>query len=147
MLSAEHVDAGFHASVALCLLAAGLVVATGLALFLTGLSMPLKLALGLAVVLSVLDFVRRHGLRMTPDAVTAVRGTPRGVRVEVASGETVDGRIIAPIVVAPGFAAFDLDTAGGRRHVPVFADAMAPNAFRRLKVYLKLADHDGHAPT
>ncbi|MDZ7683819.1 MAG: protein YgfX [Gammaproteobacteria bacterium] len=117
-----------------------------MALVLASVSLILALSLALATVTTLLDFVRRHALRMTPDAIKGIRGLPDGLRLTYASGDVVDAILVAPIVVTPGFVSFGLRTPGGRCQVPVFADAMSPNAFRRLRVYLKLANHEGSAP-
>lgn len=142
MLSAEYVRAGFGSSPAYCVLAALIGVAASAALALSSLTLALKCALGLAVVLTLLDACRRHGWRSVDTAVVLLSGAPDTLMAEYRSGESSEVRLCRPLVVTDRLVVMTLKEAGGRRYrLPIFADAMDAGAFRRLKVYLRLANH------
>lgn len=139
MLSAEYIDARFHASALHGILTVALGLLVGCALWHTGLALSLKLALAPAVAITLADRWMNHGLRRASASITAIRGTPSRLRVVLANGRALDAAIGDPVVVTRGFVSMTLAAPGRRFHLPVFADAMDEAGFRRLKVFLKLA--------
>ncbi len=142
MLSAEYVDATFSQSPGYCLVCVTLGLTCGIALWHTDLSPMLKGSLWLAVIATLADSARREGLRLSADSILYLRGSPDAMRVGFRDGRVATGRIEPPLVVAPGYVALRLALPGGsRRRLLVCADSMDENAYRRLRVYLKLASH------
>lgn len=140
MLSAEYVDATLSQSPGYCLVCVTLGLTCGIALWHTDLSPMLKGSLWLAVIATLADSVRREGLRLSADAILSLRGSANAIRVGFRDGRVETGRIESPVVVAPGYVALRLALPGGSpRRLLVCADAMDANAYRRLRVYLKLA--------
>lgn len=142
MLSAEYVDARFSQSPGYCLACVALGVVSGIALWQTELSPMLRASLWLAVMATLADSARREGLRLSADSILYLRGSPDAMRVGFRDGRVATGRIEPPVVVAPGYVALRLALPGGSRlRLLVFADSMDENAYRRLRVYMKLASH------
>ena len=142
MLSADYVDAELHPSPACCWLLLAIAVMSIAALWLSSMSTPLRIAVGLAVLLTLVDAARRNGLRSGEKAVRRFYGSPEGFTLELSGGKRFSAAVSEPLLVTSHLVVVTfVDGMGRRWSVPVFADAMSSNAFRRLKVFLKLANY------
>lgn len=141
MLSAESVHADFGPSFLCCALVTGTAMLAATALWRSALDAPLSLALTLALVLSAVDACRRTGLRRGADAVSSISGSPEALVVQLGTGERMTASLCDPVFITRFCAVFTLQLAdGARRPVPVFRDSMSPDAFRRLRVFLRFAN-------
>lgn len=146
MLTGERADIALHESPAWCALATLTVILALAALWTVDLPLSLRLFLGLAVVLTLLDAALDHGLRIRGTSVRRLVFLPEtGWQAEFANGDGEPLERTGPVVVSPAFVSLSFRRPCGRRlTVPVFADAADPVAFRRFRVFLRLMkDHAG----
>lgn len=139
MLSAEQVDVSLGPS-RLYLLAMTVVGAGALGgLIFADLTGLMTLALALAVCVSAVDATCQHGFRTGERAVTRIVYSESGWRLWLTRGEPLQARCHGDIVVLRWLVVLNfVDEAGVRRAVVVLPDTMNAEAFRRLKVFLRL---------
>ncbi len=139
MLSAEQVDIDLGVSrlylmaiTGVCLTALGGLITAGLAPAFTA-------ALSLAVLLSSVDAARQHGFRTGNLAVTRVVCDDSSWHLWLASGLSVRVQCRGDIVVLRWLVVLNfVDEKSTRIAVVVLPDATGGQAFRRLKVFLRL---------
>lgn len=95
-----------------------------------------------ALVANAYDVVRRHALRTTPHAITAIHHHPdKGFRLEPGGDAQLRGLWLHPRVTIASF-----DTARGARGVVLTADAIAGEAFSQLRARLRASLQTAREP-
>ncbi len=144
MLSAERFDIWLYPSLVYCLLSVLLGAAALAAVWFADLSLLLQAGLSLALVLTLLEAAGRDGVRWAPQSVVRLAAVDGHYRLWCRDGSVHDVTLRPPVYVLPWLVILQLRSRQGRRfHVPIFSDAAAVDAFRRLRVFLRLANHSG----
>ncbi len=120
------------------LAAVGAVVVLDLSWWLT---IPLVLAL---IAHGAAQAARVALLRRADSVVAVEAGRASGVPFRTRDGVWHEGRLLGSSYVSPGLTILNLKPAGARgvRHVVIFSDAVDPDDFRRLRVWLRWGRHD-----
>lgn len=120
-----------------------LVVAHGLALaivFLMMLSLSVKMAAAVLILLSAYYYVRREVWRVAPDAIIALHlDAARTATITMANGSCWEGSILNTSFVSAKLTIVNvrLSAKRGVRHVIVLSDTLAAEDFRHLRVLLR----------
>ncbi len=120
-----------------------LIVAHGLALavmFLVVLSLSVKTAAAVLILLSTYYYVRREVWRVAPDAIIALHlGAARTATITMADGSCWEGRVLNTSFVSAKLTIVNVRLLAKRgvRHVIVLSDTLAAEDFRHLRVLLR----------
>ena len=107
----------------------------------TAMPLPVKLAMLLLIVLSLLYYLARDVLLLFPDSWCDILLDQDGVSIVTREGATICGQVANKTLVSPYFVVLCVKLEGHYllRSRLIFPDAMNAGAFRELRVHLKFA--------
>jgi toxin CptA len=116
-------------------------ITTAAVVYATAMSLPVKLAMLLLILLSLFYYLMRDVLLLFPGSWWEISLDPNGVSVIARDGSSLLGQVANKTIVSPYFIVLCVKLDGHRLLVSrvIFPDAMGVNAFRELSVRLKFA--------
>ena len=116
-------------------------ITTAAVVYATAMSLPVKLAMLLLILLSLFYYLMRDVLLLFPGSWRKISLDPNGVSVIARDGSSFLGQVANKTIVSPYFIVLCVKLDGHHLLVSrvIFPDAMGVNAFRELSVRLKFA--------